>query len=115
MGKAGDASDGGRRRLFLVSLDGSPAVPLTVLRRDKACSLTELLFARGKDSYCRISGADSPFAQEFRVLKITGDTVRESKAFSRSPTLLGALGDYLFFNVDAFGPQESYLFGIKYK
>ena len=115
MGKAGDAPDGGRRRHFLISPDESPAVPLPALRWDEAYSLTELLFAHGKDIYCSMSGADTPFAMENRLLKITGDTVRRSQAFSRSPILLGPLGDYLFFNVDAFGPRESYLFGIKYK
>ena len=85
------------------------------MRWDEAYSLTELLFAHGKDIYCSMSGADTPFAMENRLLKITGDTVRRSQAFSRSPILLGPLGDHLFFNVDAFGPRESYLFGIKYK
>ena len=56
-----------------------------------------------------------PFAKETRLLKITGDTIRESDTFMESPTLLGPLGDYLIFNVDAVWQRKAFLFGIKYK
>ena len=109
------AADKEGRDLFLVSLDGSPAVPFPALRVGKAYTLSKLYFAHGKDIYCRMSGADTPFAKETRLLKITGDTIRESDTFMESPTLLGPLGDYLIFNVDAVWQRKAFLFGIKYK
>ena len=114
MGKA-DAADKERRRLFLISLDGSSAVPFPALSFGEAYTLSKLHFAHGKDIYCSISGADSPFAGEIRLLKITGDTIRRSKGFDFRPNLLGPLGDYLIFNVDAVWQRKSFLFGIKYK
>ena len=113
MGKA-DAADKERRRLFLISLDGSSAVPFPALSFGEAYTLSKLHFAHGKDIYCSISGADSPFAGEIRLLKITGDTIRRSKGFDFRPNLLGPLGDYLIFNVDAVWQRKSFLFGIKY-
>ena len=110
-----DAADKERRRLFLISLDGSPAVPFPALPVGKAYTLSELHFAHGKDIYCSISGADTPFSRETRLLKITGDTIRSSRSFEESPILLGPLDDYLIFNVDAVWQRESFLFGIKYK
>ena len=114
MGKTA-AADKERRRLFLISLDGSPAVPFPALPVGKAYTLSELHFAHGKDIYCSISGADTPFSRETRLLKITGDTIRSSRSFEESPILLGTLDDYLIFNVDAVWQRESFLFGIKYK
>lgn len=113
-GKTGAAADKERRGLCLISLDGSPAVSFPALRVGKAYSLSELYFAHGKDIYCRMSGADTPFARETRLLQISGDAIRRSKAFEESPDLLGTLGDYLIFNVDAVWQRKSFLFGIKY-
>ena len=113
MGKAGeDPYRDDLKRPFLISLDGNSAAPLSALWFDKSYRWAKPLFAHGKGIYC--SGYSATYFDEFRLLKITGDTIRRSRAFEESPDLLGTLGDYLIFTVDAVWQRKSFLFGIKY-
>ena len=103
------------KKSYIFNVGKQDILPASKSEINKKYVKTQLIFKYQHDFYCIFWAADSPSATEARILKITGDNILETESYSRSPTFLGTLDDYLIFNLDVIYQQKSYVFGIKYK
>lgn len=105
------------KKCSIVNVKTNERIPITRQRflMSNAYLLASIVYKHEQDFYCIVSGANSPFSTEARIVKVSGDRILETTKFSNTPHFLGTLDDYLIFNLDSPFERKSYVFGIKYK